>query len=132
MDLNQLSWGEEATLTLLNPADNKPLECDDGVPMGITTRGALTETYRRELHAVQRSLIAEQAEGDEYDLTQRSRRRLLSRLATGWTVQLDGERPPFSPERLEETLNRFPWIADQLDRFVHQPRHFSAASSISS
>ena len=94
-----------------------------GVELGMSIRlaGADSEIYRKAQRAAvnkrvnkRRNLQLSQEEMEEESLT------LLVKITLGWDgVLFEGELLPYGQENARMLYRRFPWIREQVDRFVH-------------
>jgi hypothetical protein len=120
---------ETARMTIFHPATDEPLLDDDGNEMWIEVYGLDSAHYRqvqnaqtnRRIQKAQRAggrvnITAEQQEANALDL--------LVKCTKAWHVVLGGEVPACEEKKVRETYERFPWLREQVDTFMHERKNF--------
>lgn len=109
-----------AVLNVLHPVTQKP------IGTRITLLGTDSDAYQAFSHeqmvnklskAQVKGLLIEDFEDEGYEL--------LATLTVGWEdMVVDGEEVPFTQANAKKIYKRFPWLKEQVDRFIANRANF--------
>lgn len=111
------------TLTLLHPATNEELD------ITITLMGSDSDEYRntikKRFEAAQRQAKNKRNQEVDLDDAEQKSQELLAKMTLGWeNLQMDGKSLKFTFEAAKEIYSKFPWIREQVEKFVSDRSNF--------
>lgn len=125
MDLSKLSperANEGAWLTLRHPGSGEELDAK------IKLRGRDSEVYRRKVREAQNRRVKEAAKNGgtvPVEEIEEDGTEALAACVVEWQdIEENGQSVPFSEENARRLIATYPWIREQVDRFVSNRAHF--------
>ena len=119
MDINTLAVSDQPeTLKLLHPITNDPLK-HEGKDMSVAAFGADSLKYRQAFREVQSEKIDDAIEAS---IAVYARLVQEVHIYEGGSWVKDTKKAP-------DLLRKYPWIRDQLDKFIHGRRNFMTGLS---
>jgi len=128
---------ESAEMTLVHPVSGEPLVNDDESEMTITVAGLDSPRYKEVAHRQQdaRLQAAQRRQGAPLSAAkiERDALELLAECVISWRITLGGSaNPPCNKDAAVSLFKTYPWVREQVDRFVHDRRSFLGNSSTAS
>lgn len=121
MDLSTLNTAKGATegaeLTLRHPVTNDEL---DGK---IRLKGGDSREYRAALHRTFQDRV--KRGGRTYEETEDTTASILAEVTIDWGgIEENGEEVPFGYENAKRIYSEYPWIREQVERFIADRSNF--------
>lgn len=124
---------ETAEMTLVHPVSGEPLLNDDESEMVITVAGLDSPRYKEVSHRQQdaRLQAAQRRQGAPLSASkiERDALELLAECVISWRITIESSNPPCNKEAAISLFKAYPWVREQVDRFVHDRRSFLGNSS---
>ena len=110
-------------LTLLHPATNEELDTT------ITLMGSDSDEYRntikKRFEAAQRQAKNKRNQDVDLDDAEQKSQELLAKMTLGWeNLEMGGKSVKFTVEAAKEIYSKFPWIREQVEKFVSDRSNF--------
>jgi hypothetical protein len=133
MDLSVFDTQEKAEsgveMVLENPMTGEPLMDKNGKPVTITLLGVDSWPYQEHAKAIQAKRVQRMVHSKAGGDTDAEEMALLAACTVGWSgIVLDGQELKFSEGAARDLYQRFPWIKDQVDRFIGDRSNFFAGA----
>lgn len=111
------------TLALLHPGTNEELD------ITITLMGSDSDEYRttikKRFEAAQRQAKNKRNQDVDLDDAEQKSQELLAKMTLGWeNLEMDGKSVKFSFEAAKDVYARFPWIREQVEKFISDRSNF--------
>lgn len=122
---------EGAVMVVMHPTKEAPLLHEDGRPFTITLYGKDSDKYRDAFRDQNdRNIIGQQRTKNPLKtaVMERGNIELLVAATKEWDVVLEGTEPaPSNAAAYRAAYTKFPWLLDQVDRFVGTTGNFLKA-----
>jgi hypothetical protein len=125
MDLTEFKGksDEGAELVVLHPGTGERLD------VVIQLAGHDSEAWRRAQHELAASVLKKQKTGDgiaeAFEQRESNTAKVLASVTLGWTgIEEDGREVPFSKSNAVRLYKTYPWLREQVDRFVGNRANF--------
>lgn len=134
-DLNDLKpKSETIEVVLRHPATDEPITYPEGKvekPMTISVYNPWSAGYKKAIHDQTNKRLVKAQKGKKSSYTaedlEAGAMELLSKVTTGWDIQLGGEKPKFTPAKAVQVFTDFPWIRDQIEEALNDTSGFLKA-----
>lgn len=137
MDLATLTIIEGANqgalMPIIHPNTLEVLLDNEGNEMWIKLAGEDSTVYRETTRKTLNRRLAHAQERGRASLTQEElEAEALTRLVKctlAWHLIIDSKTPECTEKEVRRVYQNFPWLYDQVTRFVHERHHFLASSN---